>query len=908
MSVFKDSLETKDKEQLHNLCWALDIDFEPRMEAEDLRNLILQELTEDRAVENHSIADICIAMAIADDHLADREMDEIRRLASTGLDRVGLDAIGRLEESVELIRSQSVDIEFVASELKKELSATELESLMDALFDIAIADGVFQPQEEEFLRKMQKHLQIDDRVFERQIAVCRKLSGQIPVFETEGLASHSEISEIESDQHWSESALEWAAQSVQALNPPSLVQNSITTLGVDTIQDLLHLDETRVRNTRGIGAKKVAKIIALKKRAKDHVRALSLDTDELSDDDSVSDWWETLKKSVGHSLVDTVRSRLDGQTLQAIAVRENVSREAIRQRQIRGVSNLRSQGREVGFPKWAKELANKLLASSYQPIEHLIQFLPESVSPDELKLLVTIAGFDHVEERGDFLFALSEPDATDPLINLKSSLQQMGRSRIHERDVVDVAASVDLAMDAEVLGCLLAQEWGLRSHDGWYFLPWASLKERFGDLVHEFGRPCKIDEVKARIRSIHDIQSKEFSESQLIKQLYDCDEVLAYGPRHFVHIENIPINEQDFNEAVEFGKGHLKTVAEAVDCRKIIEIFEEQFEEIPGVTPYLLASALSRHGGVIPLDGSVVAWRTTFLTGNNRVESAVEQVLSAADEPLSIDEVLEELDDQSLSGEDILSIRSVVPTGDGRLVHISSLGLSSDAVEQILDRAFETLSPGEQRTAISLVSSISDTPIREVFEPSTVLWSLASKDKRFAVGRGEMIALATADSQLNEQTLMEVIENWGVIFFGELCTAVNDEGLSWDRDDIRTRLDALVSGGKVTKLVGGAFHITKETDEALFELWSNRPDVIYQAARRSDFEKNGAKVASKVANFLCESLGTTSCAERVLKMEGLDEATRASLSALVEPKTEAAPADDEIKSRSVDALYRLLRQ
>jgi len=55
---------------------------------------------------------------------------------------------------------------------------------------------------------------------------------------------------------------------VSVLTPPSLIENTLSTFGVETISELLEMDIEEVANTKGVGKGKVDALRALKTRAR----------------------------------------------------------------------------------------------------------------------------------------------------------------------------------------------------------------------------------------------------------------------------------------------------------------------------------------------------------------------------------------------------------------------------------------------------------------------------------------------------------------------------------------------------------------------------------------------------------------------------------------------------------------
>ncbi len=114
-----------------------------------------------------------IALARSDDDVIDQEIAELhkhaeRRLASHS--RQEREAVALI---IDRLSSEEIDVEATADRIAEDLSSEEQRQLLDYLFDVAVADGVFSHQEEALLRQLHRRLRFDNDYFERLIRLCR---------------------------------------------------------------------------------------------------------------------------------------------------------------------------------------------------------------------------------------------------------------------------------------------------------------------------------------------------------------------------------------------------------------------------------------------------------------------------------------------------------------------------------------------------------------------------------------------------------------------------------------------------------------------------------------------------------------------------------------------------------------
>ena len=78
------------------------------------------------------------------------------------------------------MRNEVIDLEELTEKISLKLDETEQRVLMEHLFDIAVADGIFTKQEEAFLRRLHLLLGTDKEHFERLVRLCRVSVGSLP--------------------------------------------------------------------------------------------------------------------------------------------------------------------------------------------------------------------------------------------------------------------------------------------------------------------------------------------------------------------------------------------------------------------------------------------------------------------------------------------------------------------------------------------------------------------------------------------------------------------------------------------------------------------------------------------------------------------------------------------------------
>ncbi len=98
--------------------------------------------------------DLAMALAHADGATPDVELTAIKDRAESRMQILTEDEQTKLRASMAELRHRDFDLDIVIEQLKESLSLHERRSLLEELFDVAMADGVFHEQEEQFLRKL----------------------------------------------------------------------------------------------------------------------------------------------------------------------------------------------------------------------------------------------------------------------------------------------------------------------------------------------------------------------------------------------------------------------------------------------------------------------------------------------------------------------------------------------------------------------------------------------------------------------------------------------------------------------------------------------------------------------------------------------------------------------------------
>jgi len=112
-----------------------------------------------------------MALARSDNDLDEREVEELQRHAQRRLATHSEEEAEALGEVIDRLRAEEMDVEATAERIAENLSPEEQQQVLDYLFDVAVADGVFLPQEKA-LRQLHERLHFDTEYFERLIRLC----------------------------------------------------------------------------------------------------------------------------------------------------------------------------------------------------------------------------------------------------------------------------------------------------------------------------------------------------------------------------------------------------------------------------------------------------------------------------------------------------------------------------------------------------------------------------------------------------------------------------------------------------------------------------------------------------------------------------------------------------------------
>ncbi len=114
-----------------------------------------------------------MAVAKADDVVALGELDELRERAEQRLAGLSDGSLDELRAIMDQIRSQPIDVAAVAMDMVSNLNRDDRHAMVEHLFDVAMADGLFLAQEEQLLRTIHQLLGTDPAHFEALVRTCK---------------------------------------------------------------------------------------------------------------------------------------------------------------------------------------------------------------------------------------------------------------------------------------------------------------------------------------------------------------------------------------------------------------------------------------------------------------------------------------------------------------------------------------------------------------------------------------------------------------------------------------------------------------------------------------------------------------------------------------------------------------
>jgi len=487
---------------------------------------------------------------------------------------------------------------------------------------------------------------------------------------------------------------------------------------------------------------------------------------------------------------------VEGRTLEDVGRELDLTRERIRQKSMLALNKVRQR-----IAKRCGVMSDALTLLDERRILHFADLTEVSGGADArtVQLGLLFAGDDTVQVwRQEFLVRLTTSDAERQLQFVRRALRDIGRgtASIDEaREAIRLAVGwhlTDIGLER-----LLTQALGVEVTAGG-LVPIESLMRwpaRFVAMIRDAGRPMHISELAAKVlesASTDDIddelaedaeeQSAEGEEEEegdagdegavtssrertpeLLRLEHRLESALCHQPElyrvgrgTYVHRDASPVRQDLLREVVDWCVRHIRGRHTAFSTANLLAELQKRGGAPAGLNAYLLKSVLARHPEVVSLRKLLVGHAPSFQEHGRSLADRVEDVLQAADRPLTKDEVRATLTSRGTEFADpsiyvtLLDSRFVLNLGDGRFTHVNRMGLAPRERSALVEAALRLLpEDGTPITARAILTSLDECPgFGDLVTPGRAdvfLWALLRTDERIECGASGLVALRVED-------------------------------------------------------------------------------------------------------------------------------------------------------------------
>ncbi len=561
----------------------------------------------------------------------------------------------------------------------------------------------------------------------------------------------------------------------------------------------------------------------------------------------------------------------------------------------RGVTRQRIQQIEAGILKDLQDrlgsVARELMAPVVSGLEmsagllhtSLLDNFTDEHNPKRLKLGLLVAGEDDADVRlGEFLTTLSATEREELVREVRDGLQELEGIHIDISEAVAVMGQVGLFVDAQAAARFLELVFEIEVDDGVFSPPWISYPDVVAQALRDIGRAADTDELMEayeRVRAENPaLELHELAAHALQGNAHRHPDIYNYAHGLYIHAERLPMSREALDRAVEWSIARLAEETGQVGVGALIDEMEYERLTVPGLTDHLLKDALGRHEDKVLVfkNTLLVAHADTYVDDGLTLNERLEQVLHEADGPLTVRDVMDELDEYGYSRHSVAQAMGAAPWAitlqRGQYSHRDVLGLDADGVDGLLQAAFEALpEDGAPTSAQALLASL-DAPsadhLRQHPDAPAALSALARTDDRFATATGGLVGRATNDGEyLLRTAIYDVIEPMGLAHPREIHDQLRTElHYTGSVSSVHSILQSAYENGTLSRLPGALyFHPTDDDNEqALFDTWSKRPDKLLEAARHPDRKTAAPHLVWEMARFIERIIDEDDLAEELL--------------------------------------------
>jgi hypothetical protein len=464
-----------------------------------------------------------------------------------------------------------------------------------------------------------------------------------------------------------------------------------------------------------------------------------------------------------------------------------------------------------------------------------------------------------------FLTPLHQSDIDTKLRALRDEIVETGRATLPYERVQNFARRAGLQLERGALSDVFNVTWEVEiGPSGPVKNPWARRSDHVANVLEDSQEPMAAQEILERLEGAqeHDEGIDDISERALNGLLHRHEDIYTIERGTYVHASALPVSRGALDEVVAWCVQRLEGETGQISTKYLLGELEEAGVAKQGLTPYLLKDALSRHPEVLTFKNTyLVAHAETFEESGKTLADRVEAVLSGAQDPLTVEDVIDRLpegiDYHRMSiYTTLLSAPFSLNMGNNRFVHIDFVGLSEGRRTRLLDAIHQSLpGDGTPKSCNDLLEELQDKPearslsIRD--HGTGLLWGLLREDDRVVCGPGELVARDTgSESQHVLRTAIgQIVSEYGAAYPREVRSELRSQyGYGGSDSAVFGSLTRSSEEGRLLRLPD-SLYVPEGTDASVLDHMESRDREILKLAQSSELAESPERVLELLESY-----------------------------------------------------------
>lgn len=449
-----------------------------------------------------------------------------------------------------------------------------------------------------------------------------------------------------------------------------------------------------------------------------------------------------------------------------------------------------------------------------------------------------------------FLTSLQQSEIDQKLRQLRDSVVDTGRAVLPFEQLRGFAQRAGMRMERAGLRDLFEVAWEMDiGEKGLVKNPWARRSDHVANVLEDAGKPMNTQEILAQLEAAgqDDMSIDDISERALNGLLHRHDDIYTVERGTYVHLSALPVSPDALDEVVQWCVKRLEGETGQISTKYLLGELDELGQTRPGLTPYLLKDALSRHPEVLTFKNTyLVAHAESFEESGKTLADRVRTVLADAQHPLTVEDVIERLpegiDYHRMSiYTTLLSAPFSLNMGNNRFVHIDFVGLSAAQRKRLLEAIYNLLpEDGMPMACTDLLEQLDSMPearrlgLREF--GSGLLWGLLREYEPVVCGPGELVARdnGSESQHVLRTAISQIVAEKGAAFPREVRSELRKEyGYTGSDSAVFGSLTRSAEDGRLLRLPE-SLYVSEGSDEDVLAAMAERDREIVRLARSSE--------------------------------------------------------------------------